>query len=301
LRVLFITHTRIGDAVLSTGVLRRLAELHPRARFTIACGPLAVSLFATTPRLERIIPVTKRPFDGHWIRLWREVRGIPWDLVVDLRRSLVSYFLKARARRVLGPARHGRHQVEYLSSVLGAEALAPGLSIDAAHAARAQALVGEGRPVLAVSPVAAKPEKTWPVERFAEAIARLTAADGACAGWRVVLFGAESDRAVAEALARRLDPPAQLVCGEPDLLSVYAAVARCAAFLGNDSGLGHLAACAGIPTLAIFGPTDARRYAPWGGHCAAVAASDGVVTGVSVAAVVESFATLVSSRARETG
>jgi ADP-heptose:LPS heptosyltransferase len=38
LRVLFITHTRIGDAVLSTGVLRRLVELYPEARVTIASG-----------------------------------------------------------------------------------------------------------------------------------------------------------------------------------------------------------------------------------------------------------------------
>jgi ADP-heptose:LPS heptosyltransferase len=301
LRVLFITHTRIGDAVLSTGVLHRLVELYPEARVTIACGPLAVSLFAATPRLERIIPVTKRPFDGHWIKLWRDVRGETWDVVVDLRRSLVSYFLKARARRILGPARHGRHQVEYLSSVLGDETLAPSLSMDAPHAARAATLIGDGAPVLAVSPVAAKPEKTWPAERFAEAIAKLTAPGGVCRGWRVALFGADGDRTVAEALARQLGTSAQVICGESDLLTVYAAIARCAAFLGNDSGLGHLAACAGIPTLAVFGPTDAQRYAPWGDHCASVAAPDGTVTSVAVPQVVDAFTTLVLSRARRAG
>jgi ADP-heptose:LPS heptosyltransferase len=52
---------------------------------------------------------------------------------------------------------------------------------------------------------------------------------------------------------------------EPDLLTVAASLSRCAAFVGNDSGLSHLAAATGIPTVAAFGATDAQRYAPWGG------------------------------------
>jgi len=54
-RVLFITSTRIGDAIINSGVLAHLIETRPEARFTIACGPLAASLFREVPRLERII------------------------------------------------------------------------------------------------------------------------------------------------------------------------------------------------------------------------------------------------------
>ena len=61
--------------------------------------------------------------------------------------------------------------------------------------------------------------------------------------------------------------------GQADLLTVYAALKRCRAFIGNDSGLSHLAAVAGLPTLAVFGPTDPVCYAPWGEKCRVVRAN----------------------------
>ena len=281
MKILFITHTRIGDAVLSSGVLRYLVDRYPAARFTIACGPLAASLFAAVPRLERVIVMTKRPFDGHWFRLWREVRTTRWDLVVDLRRSLVSYALRAKQRRVLGPADDSVHRVNYLSSVLGADVVAPPhLYVSPRNEDHARALIPDGAPVLALSPVAATIPKTWPAERFAALTAALL--EGPCKGWRVALFGAAGDRAQVGPLLDAVKQPL-LVFEESDLLTVQAALGRCARFIGNDSGLAHLAASAGVPALALFGPTDPLRYAPWGGQ--ALRAKDGAMTSLDVADV----------------
>ena len=290
--ILFITHTRIGDAVLSSGILRHLVDRYPHARFTIACGPLAVSLFEAVPRRDATVVVTKRPFDGHWVKLWREVRSTPWDLVVDLRRSLVSYFLSARSRRVLGPARSNGHQVEYLSSVLGESALAPHLFTAPHHADVARRLVPDGAPVLALGPMAATAAKTWPAARFAELAQRLTRAGAPCAGWRIALFGSNDDRAAVDSLIAALDLPL-LIFGEADLLTVHAALGRCQAFVGNDSGLGHLAACAGVPTLAIFGPMDPARYAPWGPRCASIRAPGGDIAALDSAVVFEAMTGLL--------
>ena len=55
MRILFVTATRIGDAVLSTGLLSHLLDRYPMARLTIAAGPVAAPLFAAVPRLERIM------------------------------------------------------------------------------------------------------------------------------------------------------------------------------------------------------------------------------------------------------
>ena len=52
--------------------------------------------------------------------------------------------------------------------------------------------------------------------------------------------------------------------GRVDLLTAYALLKRARLFIGNDSGLMHLAAAAGAPTLGLFGPSDERLYAPWG-------------------------------------
>ena len=56
--------------------------------------------------------------------------------------------------------------------------------------------------------------------------------------------------------------------GEVDLPTAYACLSRAALFIGNDSGLMHLAAASGIPTLGLFGPSRAERYAPFGPNCA---------------------------------
>ena len=53
--------------------------------------------------------------------------------------------------------------------------------------------------------------------------------------------------------------------GRTDLLTAAAVLRRCAMFIGNDTGLMHIAAAAGTPTLGLFGPSPVAQYAPWGG------------------------------------
>ena len=65
-------------------------------------------------------------------------------------------------------------------------------------------------------------------------------------------------------------PEAIDLVGRLSLPEVAACLARCALFVGNDSGLMHLAAAAGTPTLGLFGPTSAAEYAPAGPRGAAV-------------------------------
>ena len=58
--------------------------------------------------------------------------------------------------------------------------------------------------------------------------------------------------------------------GRIDLLTAAAALRRCALFIGNDTGLMHIAAAAGTPTLGLFGPSPIEQYAPWGSRTAVV-------------------------------
>src|SRR5688572_17221099 len=102
MKVLFITSSRIGDAVLSTGLLDYMASNWPKASVTIACGPLATSLFEGYPNLDRIIPVKKESYSRHWIKLWEQVVGTKWDVVVDLRNSAVSRLIFVKKRYIFG-------------------------------------------------------------------------------------------------------------------------------------------------------------------------------------------------------
>jgi lipopolysaccharide heptosyltransferase III len=265
MKILFITSTRIGDAVLSTGLLRHLAARHPGARITVACGPVPAPLFAAAPGVERVIALEKRPLAGHWLRLWFACAPDFWDLIVDLRRSAVSRLLFARERRNLGwPARG--HQVERLATVLALDPPpAPRLWIGASEAAAAARLIPAGTPVMGLGPTANWPPKSWPADRFAALAARLTGPDGILPGARIAVFGAAEERAAAQPIldslpaARRID-----LVGRAELGTVAACLARLALYVGNDSGLTHMAAAVGTPTLALFGPSRPEIYGPWG-------------------------------------
>lgn len=274
MRLLFITGTRIGDAILTTGLLDHVLTKHPGAAVTIACGAPAASLFAAVPGLERIIVMRKRRRAGHWFRLWREVSGTAWDHVLDLRGSAIAWTLWARRRTVWRGALASGHHVEQLSALLRLDPPAnPRLWFAERNLAEAAALVPDGPPVLALAPIANWPGKQWPLDRFIAAAARLTGPDGALAGGRVAVFGAPHERPDAEPLFAALGGSAVIDgFGQKDLVTVAAALRRARLFIGNDSGLMHMSAAIGAPTLGLFGPSDPASHAPWGPLNASVTA-----------------------------
>jgi len=271
--ILFITSNRIGDSVLSTGVLAHLLELHPGARLTVACGPAPAPLFRAVPGLERVIVMDKGRRAKHWRGLWRETALRLWDLVVDLRASAFAWTVAARRRLVFRPARVPVHRVRQLGALIGRAATppAPRLWLDEAARAEAARHVPDGAPVLAVGPTANWPGKQWPADRFAETIARLTADDGILPDAAVAVFGSATERAAAEPLLAAVAPARRIdLIGGVDLPAAAACLGRCAFYIGNDSGLMHMAAAMGVPTLGLFGPSDEAHFAPWGEKTACV-------------------------------
>jgi len=270
MRLLFITATRIGDAVLSSGLLGRLIDEHPGVKVTVAVGRLSAPLFAAVPGLERIIIIDKRSYNRHWLTLWRRTALRYWDIVVDLRGSAISYLVPAGRRFVVGRKKPGLHRIEELGELIGAATPpAPRIWLAEAVRARAAELLPEGPPVLAVAPAANWIGKQWPAERFAELALRLTGADGILPGGRIAVVAAPHEvfqaRPVLQAAG---DRGIDLVAG--GLLLAAACLQRADFFVGNDSGLMHLAAAAGTPTLGLFGPSPEARYRPWGPQAAFV-------------------------------
>ena len=275
MRALFITSTRIGDAVLSSGLLNHLIESDSSPDIWVACGVPAAPLFAETPGVKRVIPLRKRGFLGHWWYLWSRTVPRRWDLVVDLRGSAIAWLLWTKERRVLRSSSDGRHRVEQLGSFLGVSPPpAPRIAISEASRARAALTIPPGAPVLALGPTANWAPKQWPADRFVELTRRLTAPGRPLEGARIAVFGAEGERAMAQPLIDAIAKTRLIdLMGRVDLLSAYACLTRCALYVGNDSGLMHMAAAAGIPTLGLFGPSPERHYAPWGARTASIRGS----------------------------
>ena len=136
------------------------------------------------------------------------------------------------------------------------------------HEVLAKELLPEGSPILALAPTANWGGKQWPAMRFSELVERLTKLGGRLAGARVAIFGAAGEREMVASLLDSLPREQQIdLVGNTDLLTAYTCLKRCCGFIGNDSGLMHLAAASGIPTLGLFGPSQEKIYAPWGQNC----------------------------------
>lgn len=287
MNILFITSSRIGDAVISCGILEALRLQYPQARFTIACGTVAEGVFTRFPALERLIVFEKERFDRHWLRLWSKLVPQVWDIAVDVRGSIITLALAARKRHILKGGRRPGRRYAQLGAALG---LAPPPLPVAWTApeddAKAATLITEG-PVIALAPTANWEGKIWPAERFIKLFYALQAK---LPGARAAVFGGPGamEAALASPVLAALPGAINLV-GNLTLPEVAACLRRTVLFVGNDSGLMHLSAAAGTPTLGLFGRSRASEYAPAGPRTAIAVApgpeGEAPMTGLSVETV----------------
>ena len=293
MRILFVASSRIGDAVLCTGLLDHLLRQYPEARFTIVTGPVAEEVFARMPHRERTIVVVKRRFGMHWLPLWWWSVRHWWKLVVDIRASALAFLVPTLHRAVM--RKSGGHKTEQLARILNlSPPPLPVVWTDAADRQRAAALLPEGGPIIGLGPTANWDGKVWPPERFIALAHRLAAER--LPGARIAIFagpGAKEAALAAPVLAAF--PDAIDLVGRLCLPEVAACMARCAIFIGNDSGLMHIAAAAGCPTLGLFGPTPANEYGPAGRCAAPVVSMDRTMAGLSVDAAYDAAEKLLAT------
>lgn len=262
--LLFIAPADLGETVLASGALAQAIHALGGPEVAVVCAPDAAELFRAAPR-TKVYP--RRNGAGAWLDLaWRLGRR-PFDLAIDLDGDGGAFALAARRRLTRAPQRVLQHWVEELTALMGAEQpLAPSLWLDDKARADAHAAAPGSGPLLALAPGGLDRAKRWSPERFAAVARRL--ADGPLSGARLVLLGAAArDAEITARIAASLDADgvtALDLSGKLDLLAAAALLEQATLCIGNDNVLGHIAAAAGAPTLALFGPTDERVRAPYG-------------------------------------
>jgi hypothetical protein len=136
---------------------------------------------------------------------------------------------------------------------------------------------------LALHPGSGSPAKNWPVDCFAE-IVRARAGDGP---W--LLVRGPADHAVARPLS---DLPGALLAADLPIRVLGALLSQAGLYIGNDSGITHLAAASGAPTVALFGPTDPATWSPVGPRVEVVESPDGTMEGIALGKAREAMARL---------
>ena len=273
-RVLVRLPNWLGDALMARPFMGALRRAAPRARVT-AWGPAPLlELLGTDGAFDETVPLPGSPRGA----------GDAFELAYVLPPSFSSAWRarRAGARARVGFAGEGRSPLlthalrrtargerhlasEYLS-LLGLESVphAPPLPVPdvAAHAAaeRLAAAGLAGRPFAILAPGAAYgPAKRWPLERFSALAERLEAG-----GLALLACGGAQDRAACDALADAKAGARLSTAGRTTLPEQAALCSAAELVVSNDSGLAHLAAAVGTPTLVLFGSTSSAWTAPLG-------------------------------------
>ncbi len=276
--ILFITCSRIGDAVLTTGILAEIERRYPNAKVTIAVDPLPAPLFEDYPLLDDFIVFAKEYHSKHWLTLWKQVFKKRWDWVIDLRGSAISYGLLTK-RRSIWKSKPGdpRHKVEQVSALVGFETSNPTLWFSKERLSRLSSLDlfrgsidsrvksendKRGTAYLAVAPAANWVGKQWPIEYFTELLKRFMEKYSDA---KVAIFAAPHEKSMVEPMLKELpkDRTLSLIDSGLSLAETAACIKQCKAFIGNDSGLMHISAAVKTPTIGLFGPSREQNYGPW--------------------------------------
>ena len=282
-RVLVLRPGAIGDTLVALPALLALRRRFPSAQIEAVGNAIALPVAEASGLIDRWLPFD----DGRVTRLFMPSDPPPddpflgIDVAVAWGRDADGTLERALARRgaatvIVAPSRPDPTEPEHIArhllrmlAPLGIESSGesvelPEIRVPGEADTRALAELAtaglSGRPFVAIHPGSGSAAKNWPAEQYALLVDRLQAEYGLAS----VVLGGPAD---AEALVVLHDQPGQPPAAElveRPLLMVAALLRRAAAFLGNDSGLSHLAGLLGVPTLVLFGPSDPTVWAPLG-------------------------------------
>lgn len=265
-RSLFVTSNRLGDAVLTTGILHYMIEKEPDIPVTVVCGALPAGIFESIPGVDQVIPIVKQKYNMHWIKAARTAGLRRWHRIVDFRGSIFS-IMPARYRHIWRGGDDTVHKTVANARLLGVENAIPPRIIPTVQQDRwAQEIIGgNGRPLLALAPTANFYQKQWHHKNFLALAQSLTAPDGILPSAKIVIFGAPGEEAQAQPVVDGL-PENQVInmIGKTTPVQAAALLSKADLFVGNDSGLMHSAVAVNIPTVGLFGIGKPVVYGPWG-------------------------------------
>ena len=268
MKVLFITSTRIGDAVLSTSILNYLKNRFPHCSLYIATGKTAASLFKNFNNIKKIFILEKKFFKIHWLELWSRTFFNKWDIVIDLRGSIISYFLFNKKKYVYKSINKNIHRLDELAILMETKhlplPLIPVLKKDMKKISKDFLKLKNS---IAIGASANWPAKIWPSKNFVKLIHMFLKEKQFGKKKSIVFFGSSKDLKNIKKITKHLKKfKVKNFCGKLNLIEVAAHLKKCKIFIGNDSGLMHIASVSGIPTLGLFGPSLESRYAPKGNN-----------------------------------
>jgi heptosyltransferase-2 len=284
--VIIVPYVWIGDFVRCHSVVKLLQAQAPGRPVDIVSSTLCAPLADYMPGVRRAIVIdlprrrlgvalqrqlAERLREGHYAqaivmsRKWKAALA-PWLAGIPLRTG----FIGEMRFGLLNDLRPGERALPRMIDQMGALALPKGANLPAewplpeliipepelAHWGKSNGLLDESKPIVALSPGAVGAGKAWPASHYAE-LAQALVQDGVS----VWILGGPNEAPLAKQIAAAGGASVRDLTSN-DLRNAILALAAANVSVTNDSGLMHVSAAIGTPTIAIFGPTSPWHWKP---------------------------------------
>jgi heptosyltransferase II len=292
--ILIVPYVWIGDFVRSHSVVKVLNARWPHRPIDLITSSLCAPLLDYMPGVRQGIvcdlPRGQLPI-GRYLALGRRLRAEHYGTALIMLRTwkaALAPFLAGIPERtgfvgelrfgLINDLRWGERRLKRMIDCMGVLALPrgakppvewplPEIAVQADEIAKwleRRGLATPPRPLVALAPGAVGPGKRWASASYAELARRLTTA-----GIGVWVLGGPNEAPFAREIVAAGGEHARDLTGN-DLRDAIIALAAVDAAVSNDSGLMHVAAAIGVPTVALFGPTDPRLWGPLNPLAAAI-------------------------------
>ena len=267
MKILVIMPYWLGDSIMMSSVLHYIDQKYPNSSYTIACSKLTASIFDDFPNLKNKIIFTKQKLKKHWFHIWKKSILTHWDIIIDFRGSCLSFLLLGQKRIVWKSPDKNTHRIQQLNKLLNnkgfqPETLTPKIWISQTRIENNLFKIPHNS--IAIAPFSNWEGKTWPAEYFIQLINKLIKKNGILENYKILFICSPQEREKLNNITPSFKTHLIDTPQSSHLLDVATNLSACKLFIGNDSGILHMAAALNIPTFGLFGPTDDKTFSPNG-------------------------------------
>ena len=257
MKILVISSNLIGDTVLSTGVVERFLEIYPKSKFTFVVGPTASQIYQHFPELDKIIIIKKKKFNLHWLDMYLKNKHIKWDIVIDLRSSLISYLFNTKKRYVF-KKNNNFHIIDQFNKSFNLNSNSLKIYTNKSEEDLVSKKIVNNIKHIVIFPGGNWLPKIWPIQNYNEL---LTILYKKFKNIKFIIVGSHSERTKYLNQIKLNIPDNKFIDLMGESLTLTSAfMKKSDLFIGNDSGLMHLSVASNLKTIALFGPTDDNHY-----------------------------------------
>jgi len=256
-KILFICSNLIGDTILSSGAINHIINQNQEAKLTFVVGPTAAPLLKNYKNIENIIIFKKRKLNLHWLDILQKTYSIKWDIIVDFRSSALSLLLKNNKKYIFKKL-HSIHHIQQLNSSFGFECsnlLIP--SIDD-EANKVNNHLDNSFKHVVIFPGGNWTPKLWSAENYNETMKLLI---DKYDNVKFIIVGSLKEKnKFYNLLIKDIKEDLIIDLFGHNLTLTSAYMKKSDVFIGNDSGLMHLAVASKLRVISLFGPTNDLVY-----------------------------------------